>query len=257
MDAGLQVDGAGVEQQESGGKVSDNADAAQSTDAPPTATKAPESPTAAAAAAGAAAPEVMTKAEVAEEVKKEEKKPNADAAEPEKCTICLNVFENQEVGVVDDGHFFCRICISVWLESTSTCPIDRNPVTTLTVRESLHGRETSKQKVAKRTQQSDGADLPTHVDLVFCEVCFTGQDPALLLLCDHCNKGLVVRCEICVFPPSSSLSFCFCLSLSHRFAHHIANIIATTHTASRRRWTRSQTAIGSVHAAAPHHGHNQ
>ena len=43
------------------------------------------------------------------------------------CSICLNVLiEPVQDG---DGHTFCRKCIKTWLETNSSCPMDRKHLT--------------------------------------------------------------------------------------------------------------------------------
>lgn len=51
----------------------------------------------------------------------------ADADSIPKCSICLDSFSDQQIGVLNPcKHNFCWECIREWSESRQTCPIDRS-----------------------------------------------------------------------------------------------------------------------------------
>lgn len=63
---------------------------------------------------------------------------NDDNPEEEQCSICLDVFNDQEIGVPNVcEHKFCATCIESWSGHVDTCPIDRKQFTSIRIQPSF------------------------------------------------------------------------------------------------------------------------
>ncbi|XP_006814886.1 uncharacterized protein LOC102808707 [Saccoglossus kowalevskii] len=119
--------------------------------------------------------------------------------EEEKCPVCLNSFDEQDVGTPEScDHTFCLECILEWSKNVNTCPVDRQIFRSILVRHSYHSDVVRTIAVDDHTQpenedDDDGDDEPT-----YCEVCGRCDREDRLLLCDGCDAGY--HCE-CLDPP--------------------------------------------------------
>ena len=111
----------------------------------------------------------------------------------DKCPICLHTFRDQEVGTPNVcEHNYCAPCIDEWSRNVQTCPIDRQPFTSIRVR----SRYENGQFLREIAVQAETTELKTEVDLTFCEVCNRADREETMLLCDGCNQGYHMECLI-------------------------------------------------------------
>ncbi|XP_077994386.1 uncharacterized protein LOC144448107 [Glandiceps talaboti] len=144
--------------------------------------------------------------------------------ETEKCPVCLNPFEEQDVGTPEScDHTFCLECILEWSKNVNTCPVDRQLFRSILVRHSYHGTVVRRIEVDDRTveEDEDDGDEPT-----YCEVCGRCDREDRLLLCDGCDSGY--HCE-CLDPPLESIPIeeWFCPECTTDDKEELAEIISS------------------------------
>jgi hypothetical protein len=78
---------------------------------------------------------------------------NSSVVDSEKCSICFETFKTQAVGTPDIcDHTFCTACLQKWLKNKTTCPVDRQTVNFIIVRQHLGGKIIKRIRV-KRSRQ--------------------------------------------------------------------------------------------------------
>uniref|UniRef100_A0A3Q0S9W1 RING-type domain-containing protein n=1 Tax=Amphilophus citrinellus TaxID=61819 RepID=A0A3Q0S9W1_AMPCI len=91
-----------------------------------------------------------------------------------KCCICLNPFDKQTVGSLENcQHVFCLECILQWSQTANTCPVDRISFAF------IHQRPSPGVPVC--AEESSAA--------VICEECGRGDRRHRLLVCVLCDSG--------------------------------------------------------------------
>jgi hypothetical protein len=106
----------------------------------------------------------------------------------EKCPICLNTLETQEVGKPDScDHLFCMSCLEEWSAKTNTCPIDRQVFNVILVRNYPNGEIIRIIPVRSRLRQFRyEAVSPQYTRL--CELCGESNGRGdRLAYCNTCN----------------------------------------------------------------------
>ena len=97
------------------------------------------------------------------------------------CVICYSAI--QESAVLECGHRFCLSCTMNWSEKSDLCPLCKTKFTAVLT-------ETGWLPVAPKP--SEEISLP-YEDTV-CEICGSGEDEAMLLMCDRCDRGFHTYC---------------------------------------------------------------
>lgn len=109
----------------------------------------------------------------------------------EKCPICLHTFRDQEIGVPNVcDHSFCAPCIDEWSGNVQTCPIDRQPFTSIRIR----SRYSDGVLVREIPVKVKSNELEIEFDVTNCEVCSRADREETMLLCDSCNAGYHMEC---------------------------------------------------------------
>uniref|UniRef100_A0A3Q4GJ04 PHD and ring finger domains 1 n=1 Tax=Neolamprologus brichardi TaxID=32507 RepID=A0A3Q4GJ04_NEOBR len=99
-----------------------------------------------------------------------------------KCYICLNPFEKQTVGSLENcQHVFCLECILQWSQTANTCPVDRISFT-------LH------YILSVRKNEDGGDEEEGSSAAVICEECGRGDRRHRLLVCILCDSGYHMHC---------------------------------------------------------------
>ncbi|XP_015111930.1 uncharacterized protein LOC107037735 [Diachasma alloeum] len=109
----------------------------------------------------------------------------------EKCPICLLPFKKQQVATpATCDHCFCLLCLTEWSKNVNTCPVDRQPFTSINVRFHLNGKIVQKIPVESKNSTEE------HIqeDPTFCEVCQECDREDRMLLCDGCDLGFHLEC---------------------------------------------------------------
>lgn len=110
----------------------------------------------------------------------------------EKCPICLYSFREQEIGTPNNcQHSFCVPCIDEWSKNVQTCPIDRTPFTSISIRSRFENGAFLREVVVEAKQQ---CEQESEFDYTNCEVCNSADREESMLLCDGCDKGYHMDC---------------------------------------------------------------
>lgn len=128
--------------------------------------------------------------------------PTPRLPEPDVCAICLSTPKTR--ALLDScAHVFCVKCLERWARVETRCPLCKTRFTTATP---VCGDDASKRVgetlVFKERNQGDGdaggeageESEEDEADLIFCDVCRSGDDEECLLLCDACDVGCHTYC---------------------------------------------------------------
>jgi len=96
--------------------------------------------------------------------------------EVEECVICLSVIEEEgQMLMLECNHWYCRECISSWVESNPTCPTCRAPVSSTqlsSMRRRYYGSVATASNISRRplqTRQSlQAQDQRQCKNILFC-----------------------------------------------------------------------------------------
>lgn len=112
-----------------------------------------------------------------------------------KCYICLDPFEKQTVGSLENcQHVFCLECILQWSQTANTCPVDRISFTLIYQRRSPGDDVQKKIKVSVRKNEDGGDEEEGSSAAVICEECGRGDRRHRLLVCILCDSGYHMHC---------------------------------------------------------------
>ncbi|CAF1047802.1 unnamed protein product [Adineta ricciae] len=104
----------------------------------------------------------------------------------EPCSVCLNEFKNQEVGMPEGcQHIFCFICLFTWTKENQTCPLDRQPLEYILKKKSHSCLQPYARVSAKDGKLAALIDVKTNT----CEACGDGEGEYVLLGCSQCNTS--------------------------------------------------------------------
>ena len=138
--------------------------------------------------------------------------PDAEGARPCRttvvCVICQEDFGSAACSEVKScGHRFCNPCIERWAERCSACPLCKQEMGAL-ISVRSPGSATRKRKAAgppaeggeervvpqRRLQVHHSDEATDFLDGEVCEVCGSGDEPDVLLLCDTCDAPYHIYC---------------------------------------------------------------
>ena len=136
------------------------------------------------------------------------------------CPICLGPFGiHEEVAIVDDHdkHVCHTTCIKEWLHSNSICPLDRQPVHVLTVKDSLDGDVVEQipylhedgEEVLEEVLEEEEEARRIWWNNLHCLICGGCDDDDQMLLCDCCDQGFHCYClSVALVEPPEGDWFC-------------------------------------------------
>lgn len=172
--------------------------------------------------------------------------------EPDVCAICLSTPKTR--ALLDScAHVFCVKCLERWARVETRCPLCKTRFTTATP---VCGDDASKRVgetvVFKERNQGDGdaggeageESEEDEADLIFCDVCRSGDDEECLLLCDACDVGCHTYCVGLESVPVSGWFCETCRGGDERFFGR-----STTSSRARRSSGRRFNRLGDVGAS--------
>lgn len=116
---------------------------------------------------------------------------SSDSSDEDKCPICLLAFKSdQEIGKpAKCDHVFCFPCIHEWSKVVQTCPIDRTEFKEIRVYGNIDCEHLLRTVVVKEKVALN--ELPNE-EFTACEICSRIDHEDSMLLCDGCDKGLLL-----------------------------------------------------------------
>lgn len=130
-----------------------------------------------------------------EEVQEYETDSSSDGEGSEKCPICLLKLTNDhEIGkpAVCD-HAFCFPCIEEWSKVMRTCPIDRKEFSEIKVYDNLEKNNLLRTVAVGKVKISLDEYTAGETEYTSCEICRSIEREDVMLLCDGCDKGKVLK----------------------------------------------------------------
>lgn len=112
----------------------------------------------------------------------------------ESCVVCIEDIKIQDSArIVDCNHEFHMHCITRWVKIKNNCPLCNTHVSALQY----------KKRIIPVEDKEESPDEPSEfLESLYCQVCGTGLDEEILLLCDNCNLGFHIYC---MDPPLNSV----------------------------------------------------
>lgn len=117
---------------------------------------------------------------------------STDSSSAEKCPICLLAFtSDQEIGKpAVCEHIFCFPCIHEWSKVVQTCPIDRKEFQEIRVYGNLECDHLL--RTVELNEKIELTEFINAEEVTACEICrFTDREECMLL-CDGCDKGMLL-----------------------------------------------------------------
>ncbi|XP_063677818.1 remodeling and spacing factor 1-like [Bolinopsis microptera] len=140
------------------------------------------------------------KAEISAEYAEEHQEDDEDGDDDEEateeeeflCPVCQGGEEELDsfAKLAECEHVFCEPCITEWSKNADTCPICRNRFDHLCTCDTLRGDYSTKVKIQYKSKDSVTVEVEHYV----CQICHSGQNEELLLLCDGCDEAYHTHC---------------------------------------------------------------
>lgn len=128
-----------------------------------------------------------------EELHEYESDSSSDGEGSEKCPICLLKLTNdQEIGKPEIcDHIFCFPCIEEWSKVMRTCPIDRKEFSKIKVFDNVENNHLL--RTVEVGEQISVKDYTAgEIEYTQCEICRSSEREDVMLLCDGCDKGIII-----------------------------------------------------------------
>lgn len=121
----------------------------------------------------------------------------------EQCPICLQVFNNSEIGITNIcNHKFCAKCIFRWSTDNQVCPYDRAPFTRIIV---FRNYNTVREKIYEilLTREIDFYEGEESILASYCSFCKRASIIDISIICSICEVISHMRCLNSVILPGN------------------------------------------------------
>jgi PHD and RING finger domain-containing protein 1 len=115
------------------------------------------------------------------------------------CPICLCSLRGLEYYAKPDtcDHRYCFDCLEEWSKTQNSCPSDRNPYSSIILKESATNQTVVEFHVEDRNQmdtpREEANDEPLH-----CAICNDCRRGDCMLCCSSCELGFHCKINICL-----------------------------------------------------------
>jgi len=134
---------------------------------------------------------------------------SGDVDDDYRCSICRDIIEDPIASQCE--HVFCKICINEWLQTQSSCPVDRTPLNSSQLCEpSRFFRNPYSRLVLKCQFESNGCQITIQIEDLKTHQNKCKFNPSVKHLCENGCEALLNRNE----------------SIKHNCVHYLKSIIA-------------------------------